>query len=96
VIKEVNQKFNELSSSESLTLSFYRKLQGLIASALKDSITPFHSQEGELTSKDKENLMAIRALLRYYKWLDENVKHFEKYAFLLNQEVVIVKSYKNQ
>jgi hypothetical protein len=96
VIKEVNQQFNELASSESLTLSFYRKLQGLVTSALKDSTPSFSSQEGELTSKNKENLMAIRTLLRYYRWLEENVKNYEKYAILLNHEIVIIKSYRNQ
>jgi hypothetical protein len=39
VIKDVNQKFSELGSADPLSLSFYRKLQGLIASALKDCLT---------------------------------------------------------
>lgn len=36
VIKEVNQKFSELGSVEALSHGFYKKLLGLIASALKD------------------------------------------------------------
>ena len=36
VIKEVNQKFSELGSVEALSQGFYKKLLGLIASALKD------------------------------------------------------------
>lgn len=96
MIKEVNQKFNELSSPESLNISFYRKLQGLVASALRDSIALLKSQEGELNSRDKENLLAIRSLLQYYRWSDENVKNFEKTAILLNHEIVIVKNYKNK
>jgi hypothetical protein len=38
VIKDVNQKFSELGSADPLSLPFYRKLQGLIASALKDCL----------------------------------------------------------
>jgi hypothetical protein len=45
VIKDVNQKFSELGSAEALSLSFYRKLQGLIASALKDCLVSFHVEE---------------------------------------------------
>lgn len=45
MIKEVNQKFSELGSIDPLSISFYRKLQGVISSALKDSISLVNFQE---------------------------------------------------
>lgn len=44
----MNQKFSELGSAEPLTLSFYRKLQGLLASALKDCLQIVSAQEEKL------------------------------------------------
>jgi hypothetical protein len=76
VIKEVNQKFSELGAADPLTLSFYRKLQGLIATALKDGLASFNLQEEGLTPTAKENIMAMRTLLRYYRLLEDNVKNF--------------------
>ncbi len=45
VIKDVNQKFSELGSADPLSLPFYRKLQGLLASALKDCLTSLTTVE---------------------------------------------------
>jgi len=32
----------------------------------------------------KYNLMATKTLLRYYKWIDANMKSYEKYAIICN------------
>jgi hypothetical protein len=37
----------------------------------------------------------MRSLMRYYRWIEDNSKNYEKYALLANSELVIVKNYKN-
>lgn len=75
MIKDVNQKFSELGSPDSLSLSFYRKLQGLIASALKDCISSLTVPE-VISDTLKNNIFAVKTLTRYYRWIDSNVKNF--------------------
>lgn len=75
MIKDVNQKFSELGSPDSLSLSFYRKLQGLIVSALKDCISSLNVPE-TISDSLKGSILAVRTLTRYYRWVDSNVKNF--------------------
>lgn len=91
VIREVNQKFNELGSSEPLSLSFYTKIQAFMAPALKDAIRAVHvTGEGA-----KGSMEGARSLYQYYKWVDLNVKNFENYVVQKSFGVTIVKNYKN-
>jgi hypothetical protein len=43
----------------------------------------------------KGKILAMRSLMRYYRWIEDNSKNYEKYALLANSELVIVKNYKN-
>lgn len=95
VIKDVNQKFSELGSADPLSLSFYRKLQGLIGSALKDCLSGLGGMEELLGEDAKARVLAVKTLLRYYRWIEDNNKNYEKYAVMANSELVIMKNYKN-
>lgn len=72
VIKEVNQKFSELGSSEPLSLSFYRKVQALMGPALKECLLS-SSLQGD---GSKGYMEGVRCLAQYYRWVDTNVKNF--------------------
>jgi hypothetical protein len=43
----------------------------------------------------KVKVLAVKSLLRYYRWIEENGKNYEKYALLANTELVIIKNFKN-
>jgi hypothetical protein len=95
VIKDVNQKFSELGSADPLSLPFYRKLQGLIASALKDCVTILPTVEDPVSEETKGKILTVKSLLRYYRWIEDNGKNYEKYALHANTELSIIKNYKN-
>lgn len=78
-----------------LSVSFYRKLQGLIASALKDCLTALSVVEEPISEEAKGKILAVKSMVRYYRWIEDNGKNYEKYALLANSELVIIKNYKN-
>lgn len=65
VIREVNQKFNELGNPEALSLSFYCKVQALVKPALKECLLVYQ-QSGE---GSKGSMEGVRSLLGYYRWV---------------------------
>lgn len=72
MIKEVNQKFSELSAAEPLSMSFFRKIQSVISPALKDCLVNVHTSREE----GKGPMEGVRSLLQYYRWIESNVKNF--------------------
>lgn len=72
IIRDVNQRYNELGSSEPLSLSFYTKVLAFIGPILKDSIRTV-----QVTGEEaKTSMEGVRSLWQYYKWVDLNAKNF--------------------
>ena len=94
VIKDVNQRFSELGSSDPLSLPFYQKLQTPLSSALKDCLTGCDLSSSSPSPHATGTPQAVKALLRYYRWVEINVSHYENYAMQKSVELTIVKNFR--
>jgi len=96
VIKEVNQKLPEFTSSDPFTVPFYRKILSYLITFIKDcsgNIPPFNAED--YNKEVAGRVEALSSLCRYYRLVEISMKMFQNYSYFMSHScIVVLKDYK--